>query len=145
MGRGGLPLRAPGRTPSYADGISQPVSGPNPRYISNRIFNSLGVDLFSPRNVSQWVWVWGQFLDHNMELAQGGSEEMPISVNQSDPLESFSDTLGMIPFVRDQPAPGSGTSTEDPRQQINTVPVLHRRLRRLRRNPVAAGMAARRP
>ncbi len=108
--------------PNYADGISQPVTGPNPRYVSNRIFNSLGVDLFSPRNVSQWVWAWGQFLDHNMELAQGGSEEMPISVNQNDPLESFSDTLGMIPFVRDQQAPGSGTSTENPRQQINTVP-----------------------
>ncbi len=108
--------------PDYADGISQPVTGPNPRYISNRIFNAVGVDLFSPRNVSQWVWVWGQFLDHNFELAEGGSEEMPISVDQNDPLESFSDTLGMIPFVRDAPAPGSGTSTQNPRQQVNTVP-----------------------
>src|SRR5271169_957622 len=108
--------------PSYANGISQPVSGPNPRYISNRVFNSLGVDLFSPRNVSQWVWVWGQFLDHNFELAEGGSEEMPISVDQNDPLESFSDTLGMIPFVRDATAPGSGTSIQNPRAQINTVP-----------------------
>ena len=80
------------------------------------------MDLFSPRNVSQWVWAWGQFLDHNFELAEGGSEELPISVNQNDPLESFSDTLGMIPFVRDAPAPGSGTSTQNPRQQINTVP-----------------------
>ncbi len=106
----------------YADGISQPVTGPNPRYISNRVFNALGTDLFSPRNVSQWVWVWGQFLDHNFELAEGGSEEMPIAVNQNDPLESFSDTLGMIPFVRDAPAPGSGTSTQNPRQQTNTVP-----------------------
>ena len=31
----------------YADGISQPVTGPNPRYISNRVFNALGTDLFS--------------------------------------------------------------------------------------------------
>ena len=106
----------------YADGISQPVTGPNPRYISNRVFNAVGADLFSPRNVSQWVWVWGQFLDHNFELAEGGSEEMPISVNQNDPLESFSDTLGMIPFDRDAPAPGSGTSAQNPRQQTNTVP-----------------------
>jgi len=106
----------------YGNGISEPVSGPNPRYISNRVFNSLGVDLFSPRNVSQWVWVWGQFLDHNFELAEGGTEELPISVAQNDPLESFSDTLGMIPFVRDAAAPGSGTSLENPRQPINTVP-----------------------
>ena len=108
--------------PRYANGISEPVEGPNPRFISNRIFNALGVDLFSPRNVSQWVWVWGQFLDHNFELAEGGSEEMPISVNQSDPLESFSDTLGIIPFVRDAAAPGTGTGVGNPRQQINTVP-----------------------
>ena len=108
--------------PRYADGISEPVSGPNPRYVSNRVFNSLGVDLFSPRNVSQWAWVWGQFLDHNFELAEGGTEEMPISVNQNDPLESFSDSLGMIPFVRDAPSPGSGTSIENPRQLTNTVP-----------------------
>ena len=109
-------------TADYADGVSQPVSGPNPRYVSNRVFNSLGVDLFSPRNVSQWVWVWGQFLDHNFELAEGGSEELPISVDQNDPLESFSDSLGVMPFVRDAPATGSGTSTQNPRQQVNTVP-----------------------
>jgi len=106
----------------YANGISEPVEGPNPRYVSNRIFNSVGVDLFSPRNVSQWGWAWGQFLDHNLELAEGGSEELPISVNQSDPLESFSDTLGIIPFVRDAAAPGTGTGVGDPRQQVNTVP-----------------------
>ena len=108
--------------PRYANGISEPVGGPNPRYVSNRIFNSLGLDLFSPRDVSQWVWVWGQFLDHNFELAESGTEEMPISVNQNDPLESFSDSLGYIPFFRDSPAPGSGTSVEDPRAQTNTVP-----------------------
>jgi hypothetical protein len=106
----------------YANGISEPVEGPNPRYVSNRVFNAIGVDLFSPRNVSQWVWVWGQFLDHNFELAEGGGEEMPISVDQNDPLESFSDTLGLIPFARDAVAPGSGTGTENPRQLINTVP-----------------------
>ena len=128
--------------PNYADGISQPVTGPNPRYISNRVFNSLGVDLFSPRNVSQWVWVWGQFLDHNFELAEGGSEEMPISVNQNDPLESFSDTLGMIPFVRDAPAPGLGHEHRKPPPADQHGSLLHRRLCRLRGNAVAAGMAA---
>jgi hypothetical protein len=108
--------------PRYADEVSTPVGGPNPRYVSNRVFNSLGVDLFSPRNVSQWVWVWGQFLDHNFELAQGGSEYSPIPVDQEDPLERFSDSLGVIPFARDAAAPGTGTSSQDPRQQINTIP-----------------------
>src|SRR6185436_19630742 len=36
-----------------------------------------------------------------------------------DPLESFTNTLGNIPFVRSRAAPGTGVS--NPRQQINTV------------------------
>ena len=106
----------------YADGIGAVESGPNPRYISNRIFNALTQDVFSPRNVSQWVWIWGQFLDHNFELAEGGTEEANIPFNSGDPLEEFTDTLGFIPFTRDAVAPGTGTSTSDPRQQTNTVP-----------------------
>ncbi len=116
---GGAYLRlAPAR---YADGAGTPVPGPNPRYVSNRIFNSLGVDLFSERNVSQWLWTWGQFVDHTFGHAATGFEQAPIPFNQEDPLESFSDTLGMIPFTRDAAAPGTGASASDPRQQINTV------------------------
>jgi hypothetical protein len=77
------------------------AAGPNPRYISNRIFNSLGVDLFSERDVSQWAWVWGQFLDHTFGLAHSGTADAGIAFDSSDPLESFTDTLGPIPFDRD--------------------------------------------
>lgn len=105
----------------YADGVRAMTPGPNPRYISNRIFNSLGVDLFSERNVSQWVWVWGQFLDHGFGLAEAGAGDAGIPFDSSDPLESFTDTLGPIPFDRDAVAPGTGTSRSNPRQQVNTV------------------------
>jgi hypothetical protein len=105
----------------YADGIGAIVDGPNPRYISNRIFNSLGVDLFSERNVSQWVWVWGQFLDHTFGLAEGGTEDASIPFSSTDPLEGYTNTLGPIPFTRNAVAPGTGTSPSNPRQQINTV------------------------
>jgi hypothetical protein len=104
---------------NYADGVGTMVEGPNPRYVSNRVFNSLGVDLFSERNVSQWVWVWGQFLDHNFGRAETGTEEAPIPFDSSDPLERFSDTLGYIPFERDAVAPGTGTGAGNPRQQVN--------------------------
>jgi hypothetical protein len=105
----------------YADGVGAIVDGPNPRYVSNRIFNSLGVDLFSERNVSQWVWVWGQFLDHTFGLAEGGTEDASIPFSSSDRLESFTNTLGPIPFTRNAVAPGTGTSPSNPRQQVNTV------------------------
>jgi hypothetical protein len=105
----------------YADGIGAMQGGPSPRYVSNRVFNSLGLDLFSERNTSQWGWVWGQFLDHTFGRAEPGTEEAPILFEASDPLERFPDTLGTIPFARNAVAPGTGTAPGNPRQQINTV------------------------
>ena len=39
--------------PNYADGSSKEVAGPPTRYVSNRIFNDVGQNLFSENNVSQ--------------------------------------------------------------------------------------------
>src|SRR5580765_6956196 len=47
----------------YADGRSQPVSGPDPRFVSNRIFNDTHINVFSDRGVTQYGNVWGQFID----------------------------------------------------------------------------------
>ena len=106
----------------YGNGVGTLAAGPNPRYVSNRIFNAGGQDIVSPRNVSQWVWVWGQYVDHSIGHAEEGSEEESIPFSASDPLESFSDTLGSIPFVRNAVAPGTGTGPGNPRQQVNRVP-----------------------
>jgi hypothetical protein len=105
----------------YADGAGGMVAGPSPRYVSNRIFNSLGQVLFSEREASQWLWVWGQFVDHTFGHAATGHEEAPIAFDPEDPLESFTDTLGTIPFTRDAVAPGTGTSASNPRQLVNGV------------------------
>jgi hypothetical protein len=107
--------------PRYADAIGQMVSGPNPRYVSNRIFNSLGVDLFSERNVSQLAWVWGQSLDHTFGFAKGGGESAPIPCSARDPMERYVSGLGAIPFTRDAMAAGSGYGRGRAREQINTV------------------------
>src|SRR5205823_13402808 len=45
----------------YADGKSQMVSGPDPRYVSNRVFNDTNANIFSERGVIQWRNVCGQF------------------------------------------------------------------------------------
>jgi hypothetical protein len=106
----------------YADGKGTQASGPNARYISNRVFNDVNQNIFSERATSQWGWTWGQFLDHTFGLAEGGTGTNDnIPFNASDPVERFSDTLGVIPFTRDAVAPGTGTSTANPRQQNNTV------------------------
>jgi hypothetical protein len=108
--------------PNYADGISQMVGGPSPRYISNRIFNDVGQNLFSENNISQWGWAWGQFIDHDIGLRdETPAEEADMAYVKQDPLESFSNDVGSIAFARTPAAPGTGTSTSSPRQQINTL------------------------
>jgi hypothetical protein len=77
-------------TPNYADGLSEMVSGPSPRYISNRVFNDAGQNLFSENDISQWGWVWAQFVDHDIGLRdQTPGESVPIPFDPHDPLEAF--------------------------------------------------------
>src|SRR3954466_6673043 len=105
---------------NYTDGMSAMAGGPSPRYVSNRVFNDVGQNLFSENGVTQWGWVWGQFLDHDLGLrdeTSTGSAALPLAA--SDPLESFRDDLGAISFSRTPAAPGTGMTTA--RQQINTL------------------------
>ena len=104
---------------SYADGIGAMEAGPSPRYVSNRVFNDSSQNVFSENGVTQWAAPWGQFLDHNIGLAQGGDTSSPIAFDPQDPLEEFANDLGVIDFRRTHAAPGTGFTT--PRQQINTV------------------------
>ena len=103
----------------YADGLSAMYSGPSPRYISNRIFNDVAENLFSENDVTQWGFVWGQFIDHTIGLRQAGGEEAAIPFDATDPLERFQNDIGVIPFERSAAAPGTGVTS--PREQINTL------------------------
>jgi hypothetical protein len=118
QGRAGTPYTrfAPAR---YADGKSQPVAGPNSRLVSNRIFNDANQNIFSENGISQWGNVWGQFLDHTFGLRDENGTVANIPFNQADPLESFTNTLGNIPFTRSAASPGTGVTNT--RQQTNTV------------------------
>ena len=111
----------------YADNIGAPQTGPNARYISNRIFGDSNQNVFSERRVTQWGWTWGQFLDHTFGLrAETGSTATTFDIpfSPSDPLETFSNTLGVIPLTRTNATPGTGTSAANPRQQDNTTSSL---------------------
>jgi len=103
----------------YADGRSAPVTGPDPRYVSNRIFNDTNQNVFSEHRASQWVFAWGQFVDHTIGLRAEGAEKADLPFSATDPLESFTNDLGVIPFTRSKATPGTGVT--NPRQQTNTV------------------------
>jgi hypothetical protein len=105
---------------NYADGISNMASGPSMRYVSNRVFNDVGQNIFSETGVTQWGWAWGQFLDHDFGLRdERPAEAAPIGFDSSDPLEVFTNDLGAIGFARTPAAPGTGVNA--PRQHINTI------------------------
>ena len=105
--------------PRYADGVGRMAPGPSPRFVSNRVFNDLGANVFSENDLSQWAWAWGQFLDHDMGLRiEAGGPQAPNPFDASDPLERFHDDLGGIPFTRTPAAPGTGVKGA-PRQQVN--------------------------
>jgi peroxidase len=105
---------------NYADGVSSMPSGPSVRYVSNRVFNDTGQNIFSKNGITQWGWVWGQFLDHDFGLRdERPAENAPIAFDRADQLEDFTNDLGAIAFSRTPAAPGTGVTTT--REQVNTL------------------------
>ena len=123
--------------PAFEDGISIPRGGeisgvdpissvffdssslPNPRTISNIVNNQVEP---TPNllNASNWLWQWGQLLDHDFGLNESNAENpgefSPIVVPDGDP--TFSDG-SFLPFIRVPAAEGTGETT--PRQVINQI------------------------
>jgi hypothetical protein len=79
---------------NYDDGLSHPAGQirPSAREISNRIVNA---DESRPndRNLSDILWLWGQFIDHDLDLTEAAepAEAFHIPVPSGDP---FFDPLG---------------------------------------------------
>ncbi|MEO1377191.1 MAG: peroxidase family protein [Cyanobacteria bacterium J06635_10] len=76
---------------------------PNPRKISNAVaaqFKSVPNSL----NASDWIWQWGQFLDHDLDLNEGIEEPFFIPVDPNDPLASVLPRIGgSQPSLRESP------------------------------------------
>ena len=109
---------------TYADGISS-IAGPNrpnPRAVSNAVFaqNDLINDQFG---ISDFCWVFGQFIDHDIDLTPDGSSEL-VSVNVPAG-DIWFDPLGTgeveIPILRNIYIDGTGTSIENPREHPNVI------------------------
>lgn len=108
---------------AYEDSISAPsgMNRPNPRVVSNQVFAQSG--LFNdPLKLSDFCWVWGQFIDHDFGLTPDGDEFFPIAVPRSDRDFDPSGTGAVvIPMMRNRFDPSTGTSVDNPRRHPNLL------------------------
>jgi len=109
---------------AFTDGFQMPagLTRPNPRHISNQLFkqNESNPD---PTELSDYLWVFGQFIDHDITLVENNTAEpLPIPVPQGDPqFDPFSTGNAFIPVVRNAFKEGTGIGPGNPRQYTNLV------------------------
>ena len=70
---------------NYLDGIFQPFTGKiTGRAVSNEIFAQDDIDIKDPFNLSDFCWVFGQFIDHEFGLIPNNTERFDIAVPPGD-------------------------------------------------------------
>jgi hypothetical protein len=111
---------------AYADGISSP-SLPNnasARVISDLLNNqadpnnqSQDINTVDQKSLSDFGYAWGQFIDHDMDLTPTNPNDLlTILADPNDPSK-----MGNQTFERSVSDHSTGTSTTNPRQQVNAV------------------------
>lgn len=105
----------------YADGISIPKTRPefnkeNPRVISNKLFAQTE-QINSKLSLSDFTWVFGQFVDHDIILSEN-SEELLENIVVPEDDEHFTPGT-IIRMERSEVAEGTGITT--PREHLNNV------------------------
>lgn len=109
---------------AYSDGISAPSGSnrPSARVISNAVADQSGQDVINDRAMSAMIYAWGQFIDHDLDLTNTGTGSFPVSVPAGDPSFDPNGTgTKTIPLTRSSFDPVTGTSTSNPRQQVNSI------------------------
>lgn len=108
---------------AYANGVDSPAlpNDQSARAISNLLNdqadpNNPGLDLATvdKRSLSDYGYLFGQFMDHDMDLTPDGGASFPIPVAPGDPIGP-----GDLPFTRSQTDPNTGTGVDNPAQQFN--------------------------
>lgn len=108
----------------YADGKSAPAGAnrASARLISNIVAAHPANDILDENGLSGYVYAWGQFLDHDLDLTLSASptESFPIAVPTGDPyFDPAATGTKTIPLSRSQFDPSTGVANA--RQQINTI------------------------
>lgn len=109
----------------YADGISSPAGAnrPSAREVSNQVVVQIGL-MENGYEMTDWVWQWGQFLDHDISLSEFmvPVEPFDIAVPMGDPQFDPDGTgEAVIALDRSVYDPTTGTDIDNPRQQINEI------------------------
>jgi hypothetical protein len=109
----------------YGDGVSSPGGStrPSPRAISNALCEQFGT-IANLAGVRDIFWLWGQFIDHDLDLTEPGQpeENFPIVVPRGDPhFDLTASGTVTIPLKRSVYDPATGTDAGNPRQQINQI------------------------
>lgn len=103
----------------FADDISTPVDGVNPRTVSNLVVGEGDAAVANPEGLSGMMYAWGQFIDHDLDLAKpDGQTDISISVPNGDP---FLPDGTKIPITRVITDPDSGTGTDNPAIAVNNI------------------------
>lgn len=110
---------------SYADGAAEPAGAdrPSAREISNQVFTQTQSQP-STNQSTDFLWQWGQFLDHDIDLTDGAEphEQMLIQIpagdSYFDPSNTGTQTLTVNRSLYDVE---TGNTPANPRQQINEI------------------------
>lgn len=107
-------------TAAYKDGIAEINSDdlPLPRVVSTALFTQ-NEDILEPMQLSGYVWMFGQFLEHDISYVE--QSQIEVSDMEVLPTEPIFTNGTKVRFSRNVAAPGSGTSTTNPRNYQNKV------------------------
>ncbi|RMG84533.1 MAG: hypothetical protein D6714_07720, partial [Bacteroidetes bacterium] len=110
--------------PAYADGVMMPggADRPNPREVSNMLFQQDDL-LDDPLGLSDFVWAFGQFIDHDITLVPDNEQEpLFIFVPPGDPwMDPYGWGNALIPMARSAFDPATGTDPDNPREHFNAI------------------------
>lgn len=111
----------------YADGIGE-MAGPTrkgAREISNMVVDQAGQSYPNPFGTSDFLWQWGQFIDHDFALGDGvrsDDRSHDIAVPLGDPqFDPFSEGDKWIRFDRAIFDEETGSDLSNPREQMNEI------------------------
>lgn len=110
----------------YSDGISAPAGSdrPSARAVSNLLAAHPEGSLLSERDLSAFIYAWGQFIDHDLDLTLSATptEPFPIDVPQGDvwfdPAATGTKTISLTRSIYDA---GTGNEEGNARQQVNAI------------------------
>ena len=118
--------------PAYDDGISALITQnrPNPRLVSNVVLDQPdNRPIPNSKNASDFFWLWGQFLSHDISFVTEfrPHEQVHIEIlvpdpeEKADPFDPRRTGNILMPFNRAVFDLETGTSMDNPRQQVNEI------------------------